>query len=119
MLCSYYISYCGDGLKELALSIVKIRSAARYVRSSPFRLSAFKNYAEKLKIINKILLCLDVPTRWNSTYLMLETVEKYEKTFERLEEDDPRYGLYILDDGIDLGHLTNTIGKMLELFCDF
>ena len=30
---------------------------------------------------------------------MLEAAEKYEKAFERLDEDDPRYGLYFIDDG--------------------
>ena len=37
------------------------------------------------KFLQKKLLCLDVPTRWNSTYLMLESAEKFQKAFERLE----------------------------------
>ena len=40
------------------------------------------------KIDCKSLVFLDVPTRWNFTYLMLETSLKFKKTFERLEEDD-------------------------------
>ena len=31
-----------------------------------------------VKVSNKILLCLDVETRWNSTYLMLDATEKFE-----------------------------------------
>lgn len=39
-------------------------------------------------------LCLDVETRWNSTYLMLEVAEKFEKAFVRLGEDDLKYLSY-------------------------
>ena len=59
------------------------------MRSSPQRQSTFNLCAEKEKVGFKSQLCLDVPTRWNYTYLML--VEKYQKDFERLEEEDPNY----------------------------
>ncbi|XP_028117184.1 zinc finger BED domain-containing protein RICESLEEPER 1-like [Camellia sinensis] len=42
------------------------------------------------KLCRKVL-CLDVPTRWNSTYLMLEAAEK---AFERLEDEDSNYRAY-------------------------
>ena len=32
------------------------------------------------------MLCLDVQTRWNSTYLMLDVAKNFENTFERLED---------------------------------
>lgn len=35
-------------------------------------------------------MCLDVPTRWNSTYLMLEAALKFKKAFARMEEDEDR-----------------------------
>lgn len=38
---------------------------------------AFKNVAKK------VALCLDVPTRWNSTYFMLDTTRHFELAFER------------------------------------
>lgn len=60
-----------DGLKELDSSIACIREVVRYVRSSPNRLEAFKICAKKEKIESKYLH-LDVPTRWNSTYLMFD-----------------------------------------------
>ncbi|KAG8489267.1 hypothetical protein CXB51_017287 [Gossypium anomalum] len=34
------------------------------------------------------MLCLDVRTRWNSTYLMLDTAQNFERAFERFEEQD-------------------------------
>jgi len=67
------------------------------VKSSPFRQLAFKKSAEKLYIKCKKSLYLDVATRWNSTYLMLETVEKFEKVFMRLGESEPRYISYFLE----------------------
>ncbi|XP_019447197.1 PREDICTED: zinc finger BED domain-containing protein RICESLEEPER 1-like [Lupinus angustifolius] len=36
-------------------------------------------------------LCLDVPTRWNSTYLMLESAIKYKHVFEKLHMSDDNY----------------------------
>jgi hypothetical protein len=40
-------------------------------------------------VIRKV--CLDVDTRWNSTYLMLSIAEKYQKAFELLEEEDKHF----------------------------
>jgi hypothetical protein len=60
------------GLKEVDESIMKVRSAVKYVKSSPARFESFKTCMEREKINFKGLLCLDVPTRWNSTFKMLE-----------------------------------------------
>ena len=76
-----------DGLKELSYSISSIRNAVRYVRSSPARLKRFKEACKDEHIESKALLCLDVVTRWNSTYLMLEAAVKFKKAFKNLEGD--------------------------------
>lgn len=52
-----------DGLKELDVSIQRIRDVVRYVRSSPQRLNRFQECVEQEKIQSKSLLCLDVATR--------------------------------------------------------
>ncbi|KAF2324153.1 hypothetical protein GH714_008460 [Hevea brasiliensis] len=72
-----------DGLKDVGESVLKVRNAERYIRSSPARLKKFKECVEYEKIDGKSSLCLDVPTRWNSTYLMLNIAQKYERVFER------------------------------------
>ncbi|GJX32929.1 zinc finger BED domain-containing protein RICESLEEPER 2-like protein [Tanacetum coccineum] len=46
---------------------------------------------EKVKIDSKSLVCLDVETRWNSTYLMLESAIKFQAAFDMLEEQDSKY----------------------------
>jgi hypothetical protein len=61
-----------SGLRKLQKSVLAIRNAVRYVRSSPQRLDYFKISIEKEKLTCKGLVCMDVPTRWNSTYMMLD-----------------------------------------------
>ncbi|WP_216668083.1 hypothetical protein, partial [Proteus mirabilis] len=48
----------------------------------------FKEIIEEEDIQSKALLCLDIPTRWNSTYLMLEVCLKFVPVFERLLMDE-------------------------------
>ncbi|KAK0585151.1 hypothetical protein LWI29_023987 [Acer saccharum] len=100
--CAHIINLIvSDGLKDMNDSIVRIRNAVQYVRSSPSRLQKFKNAAEHERIESHSIVILDVPTRWNSTYLMLSTALKFQKAFDRLLDDDARYGLYFseLDSG--------------------
>jgi hypothetical protein len=73
-----------SGHEEHNHSIEKIRTAVKFVRSSPSRLKIFKKCAELEKISSRSFLTLDLETRWNATYLMLENVEKFEKVFARL-----------------------------------
>ena len=60
----------------------------------------FKEVVEEEQIESKALLCMDVPTRWNSTYLMLVTALKFKKAFEKME-DDLYYRSHFLDARID------------------
>ncbi|KAI4327816.1 hypothetical protein L6164_020233 [Bauhinia variegata] len=87
-----------DGLKDLSPSIVAIRNAIRYVRSSPQRLQKFKQAAHAEKIISGASLCFDVPTRWNSTYIMLEHAIPFQKAFDRLEDEDEGYVAWFKED---------------------
>ncbi|KAK8934889.1 hypothetical protein KSP39_PZI014520 [Platanthera zijinensis] len=75
-----------EGLSEYNESIEKIRLAIKYVKGSSQRLEKFKKCVANAEISCKSLLCLDVETRWNSTYLMLETAIKFEKAFNELED---------------------------------
>ncbi|KAI4353161.1 hypothetical protein L6164_002131 [Bauhinia variegata] len=87
-----------DGLKDLSPSIVAIRNAIRYVRSSPQRLQKFKQAAHAEKISSGASLCFDVPTRWNSTYIMLEHAIPFQKAFDRLEDEDEGYVTWFKED---------------------
>ncbi|KAK3204270.1 hypothetical protein Dsin_018316 [Dipteronia sinensis] len=72
------------------------------------RLQKFKSCAEKEKISSNKLLCLDVPTRWNSTYLMLDSAEKFQKAFERI---------FICDFDTFMRHLC-MVHSQLKNWCD-
>ncbi|XP_025661444.1 zinc finger BED domain-containing protein RICESLEEPER 2-like [Arachis hypogaea] len=80
-----------DGLKEIDDSVAKIRDAVKYVRSSNSRLTRFKACIAQENIPHKTLVCLDVETRWNSTYLMLVAALRHQKAFELLEMQDKKF----------------------------
>ena len=40
---------------------------------------------------------LDVPTRWNSTFMMLDVALKFEKAFARYEEEDDKFVSYFME----------------------
>ncbi|KAG2717300.1 hypothetical protein I3760_03G168900 [Carya illinoinensis] len=80
-----------DGLKKYDQSIARIREAMKYEKSSPQMWNTFKQYFDSENITCKSSVCLDVPTRWNSTYMMLDRAEKFQKAFQRLEDEDSGY----------------------------
>ncbi|XP_050878289.1 zinc finger BED domain-containing protein RICESLEEPER 1-like [Lathyrus oleraceus] len=80
-----------DGEKEHEGSIESVRTAVRFVRSSPQRAMKFKECVELAGITCKKKLCLDVSTRGNSTYLMLDAAEKFEAAFDNMIDEDPGY----------------------------
>ncbi|KAM0893618.1 hypothetical protein ACQ4PT_024981 [Festuca glaucescens] len=80
-----------DGLKEVDLSIQRVRAAVRYIRNGGTRITKFKEIVVEEKVDAKAFLRIDVPTRWNSTFLMLKAANVYEKVFIRLGEEDLTY----------------------------
>lgn len=111
-----------DGLKEYSDSIKKIPSAVRYVRSSPYRLQRFKTCAKTKKIDTKSIVCLDIETRWNSTYLMLELALKFQKAFDLIETKDSKYVADLIGkDGLPTDRnweYANTLLPFLRIFYD-
>ncbi|XBI83867.1 hypothetical protein VPH35_092303 [Triticum aestivum] len=82
-----------DGLKEIDLSVARVRAAVKFVKNSPARITRFKKCVELEKVKSKAFLSLDVPTRWNSIYLMLRAAATYEQVFYRYADEDPYYAL--------------------------
>ncbi|XP_059431483.1 zinc finger BED domain-containing protein RICESLEEPER 2-like [Corylus avellana] len=80
-----------DGLKEVDEFIVSVRSAVKYAKSSPVRFDKFKACIEREQLDFKGLLYLDIPTRWNSTFFMLEGAEKCQAAFQLMEELDKTF----------------------------
>ncbi|XP_057806576.1 zinc finger BED domain-containing protein RICESLEEPER 2-like [Salvia miltiorrhiza] len=70
-----------EGLDEIGMSVRRVREAVKWIKASPSRADKFRGYVEALKIACSKSLTLDVPTRWNSTYLMLESAVPYVEVF--------------------------------------
>ena len=83
-----------EGLKDYHDFISTKRHIVWNVRSSPSRLGKFKKSMVVENITRKGLVYLDIATRWNSTYRMLKLVNKFQKAFGRLEEDDRDFQSY-------------------------
>ncbi|KAF7820633.1 zinc finger BED domain-containing protein RICESLEEPER 2-like [Senna tora] len=66
-----------DGLKEVHDSIVKIRNAVRFVRSSSSRLQKFKTWEDE-KIQSQALVFLDVCTRYKIKYVEFAFARLYD-----------------------------------------
>ncbi|KZV16969.1 hypothetical protein F511_30599 [Dorcoceras hygrometricum] len=84
------VAHIVEGLKDQDFSIQRIRNAMKFVRSSQQRNKKF----QECVLFEKIEVCLDVETPWNSSYLMLETAVKYRKAFDRLRREGSGYQLY-------------------------
>lgn len=82
-----------EGLKEMDASIVSVRNAMKYVRSSTARMQAFQICVNQEKINCKGSVILDCPTRWNSTY-MLSTALKFKSAFDRMANEYKFYDAY-------------------------
>jgi hypothetical protein len=80
-----------DGLKEITDAIQKIQDSVKYFKGLQVRKHSFLHVVTQMSLDNNNGLKLDVPTRWNSTYLMLESVIHYRRAFAYLEMTDQNY----------------------------
>lgn len=75
-----------EGLLKIKLSIKNIRENVAYWTATPSREQMFEKACRDVKILYTRKLVLDCKTRWNSTFLMLETVISYRVVFSRLRQ---------------------------------
>lgn len=73
-----------EGLKAINEALFKIRESVKYVKASNGRMKKFQKCVQRVGIDASVGLCLNVSTRWNSTYLMLDSAIKYQKAFASL-----------------------------------
>lgn len=80
-----------SGLKSIDGSVEKIRESVKYVRGSEMRAMKFAECVSQLGLKVSKKLVQDMPVRWNSTYLMLESAILHKLAFQQLKIVDVNY----------------------------
>jgi hypothetical protein len=81
-----------DGFQLIESATTHIRDSVKYIRTGQSRKQRFEEILAQLGIpSSKKRPALDVPTRWNSTSLMLATALEYRTAFETLDTQDLTY----------------------------
>ncbi|KAL5193473.1 Zinc finger BED domain-containing protein RICESLEEPER 2 [Glycine soja] len=80
-----------DGLEVVKEGVENIRDSVAYWTTTPKRKEKFEETAKQLRLPYTKNLALDCPTRWNSTYKMLEIAIGYEDVLCRLKQRESQY----------------------------
>lgn len=104
-----------DGLQEINEIIHDIRESVKYLKKSPARVHKFGEIAKQLGVSTERGLSSDVPTRWNSTYKMLDAAFHYRMVFGEYAKRDPSYRWSPSEDAWEN---YEKIRKLLEVFYD-
>ncbi|CAL1406040.1 unnamed protein product [Linum trigynum] len=102
-----------EGMKVIGEGIQKIRDSVQFWMGTPKRWEKFEETARQLRNQTGKKLLLDCETRWNSTFLMLNTALEYKDVFNRLKHREPKYKC--LPSELDWS-LTKEICTRLEMF---
>ena len=84
----------GEGWKRLMHILLRHVKLWGLWSFHPIEIKLLGVFMERLGMESKSLLSLDVPTRWNLTYIMLEIAEKFEKVFIWMDFEDDGYSSY-------------------------
>ena len=80
-----------DGLDVIGDTLEKIRESVKFVRSSESREQMFSTCVETVGSKKEPGLVLDVATRWNSTFRMLDRAIPHREALRCLAEADSSY----------------------------
>ncbi|KAK9119242.1 hypothetical protein Scep_017335 [Stephania cephalantha] len=104
-----------DGLKEIEKILDKVRDSIKFVKGSQSRRKKFLDCATQLAIDCKKGLVQDVVTRWNSTYLMIESALYYRNAFAHLALSDTNY---VFCPELEEWNQVEYVFKFLKIFYD-
>ena len=65
-----------DGLSNLSSSVEKIKDIVHNINSSQARYELYIKFCIELNIYIYIYIYIDVPHRWNATYVLLDSAKK-------------------------------------------
>ncbi|KAL6631066.1 hypothetical protein ACP70R_028406 [Stipagrostis hirtigluma subsp. patula] len=80
-----------EGLEQISDAVSNIRESVKYIKSSQARKERFEKMIQDVGISCDKRPSLDVDTRWNSTYDMLNSTLPYARAFESLSREDSQY----------------------------
>lgn len=90
--CAYILNLVvQDGLKVIPGGIDKIRDSIKYLKASDPRKLKFRECVKNMEIAAKKGLKQDVSTRWNSTFLMLDSAIYYRHAFKHMALVDTNF----------------------------
>jgi hypothetical protein len=78
------------GLAEIGEIVYSVREGIKYIVASKGRLRKFSDIVTRLQLPGKKLI-LDVPTHWNSTYMMLATAVQFKEVFSKYHQTDQAF----------------------------
>jgi hypothetical protein len=79
------------GLRKISGIVHNIRESVKYVKSSQARKEKFEELAKQIGVSTEKQPTLDICTRWNSTYLMLDSAYPFRKVFDELGKRDQNF----------------------------
>lgn len=71
-----------EGLKTIGGAVDNIRDSVKYVKSLQSRKQRYEEIVAQVGISCEKSLSLDVATRWNSTFLMIEMALQFRRAFD-------------------------------------
>ncbi|KAF7831561.1 zinc finger BED domain-containing protein RICESLEEPER 2-like [Senna tora] len=102
-----------EGLKVIDHALHKIRESVKHVKGSQIRKLRFATCLSQLSYLTSKKVHQDVPTRWNSTYLMLDIALSFREAFAHLNRIDSNFKCFPSDTEWDV---VERIAKFLKPF---
>ncbi|PLW44288.1 hypothetical protein PCASD_03874 [Puccinia coronata f. sp. avenae] len=85
------VLFVKDGLKITSLAVKRIRESVQYSKSTAGRKQLFQEAIVSSSTKSQALHLKDIPTRWNSTYLMIKSSLPYKYAFKHLAISSANY----------------------------
>jgi len=80
-----------DGISQIGDIVNCVRDGIKYIVTSNGRLKQFAEEISKQLQLSSNKLILDVPNRWNNTYMMLYAALEFREVFPRFKDRDQSF----------------------------